>query len=214
MEKELKPDGKYYTKCIWVMLTVTAVLAAPTAIAHLLIRGAGGGPEAPVILWIVVGAVMAFLWAVVFPLVLLWVKSLEYLIYSDRITIHKGFLTKSQQNIPFRAVTDFVLKRTIYDRLLGIGSIQIQTAGQAQTATGYEGSLTGILEYEALQEELRSRVKNLSPVSEALATAEAPAGMANVQSGMAKGSAGSSDELLARILDEVREIKNSLVKKG
>ena len=38
-------------------------------------------------------------------------------------------LTKKEQNIPYRSITDFVLKRGPFDRYLGIGTIQVQTAG-------------------------------------------------------------------------------------
>lgn len=112
--------------------------------------------------------------------------------------MHKGILTKRQHNIPFRAITDFVLRRTVYDRALGIGSIQIQTAGQSQSASGYEGSLSGLLQYEMLQEELRNKIKDLSPLSESLTTAEP--------------QAKSSDVILAQILEEVRSIKDRLEK--
>lgn len=81
---------------------------------------------------------------------------LSYSYDNERITILKGILTKKQQNIPFRAITDFQLKRSLYDRLLGIGSIMIQTAGQGvQSATGYEGQLNGLLEWEPIYQHLR-----------------------------------------------------------
>ena len=53
-------------------------------------------------------------------------------------------MTKIQQNIPYRAITDYILHRSIYDRMLGLASIRIQTAGQIQTPTGYEGNLAGL----------------------------------------------------------------------
>ena len=53
---------------------------------------------------------------------------------------HKGILTKVQKNIPIR----------------------IQTAGQTQTPTGYEGNIARIVDWEGL-----------CPISESLATREA-----------------------------------------
>jgi hypothetical protein len=53
-------------------------------------------------------------------------------------------------------VTDFMLERTLYDRWLGIGSIKIQTAGQSQNQTGYEGKLAGLINWNKLHEKLRS----------------------------------------------------------
>ena len=89
----------------------------------------------------------------------MWVKNLKYFIESDRIRIHKGILTKIQQNIPYRAITDFQLHRSLYDRFLGIGSIRIQTAGQTQTPTGYEGNLAGLVDWNDQMIELRKFVK-------------------------------------------------------
>ncbi len=198
MENTLKPDRKYYAKCTWVTLTVSAVLAVLTAITHIIIHITGPVSDAPRVLWIITGIILAFVWFFIYPLVRVWVKNLCYIVYGDRITVHKGILTKRQHNIPFRAITDFVLRRTVYDRALGIGSIQIQTAGQSQSASGYEGSLSGLLQYEMLQEELRNKIKDLSPLSESLTTAEP--------------QAKSSDVILAQILEEVRSIKDRLEK--
>ena len=72
------------------------------------------------IIWIIAQVII---WAISIPIIKLWIKNLAYVIQDDRVTIHKGILTKTQQNIPYRSVTDFALKRTIYDRLLGLGSI-------------------------------------------------------------------------------------------
>ncbi|OPX33911.1 hypothetical protein B1H10_04785 [candidate division KSB1 bacterium 4484_188] len=79
----------------------------------------------------------------------------------DRITIHKGILTKVQQNIPYRSITDFILHRSLYDRFLGLASIRVQTAGQSTTATGYEGNVAGLLNWEPLIQDLRGRVKSV-----------------------------------------------------
>jgi uncharacterized membrane protein YdbT with pleckstrin-like domain len=76
-------------------------------------------------------------------------------------------LTKTRQNIPFRAITDFALVRTLYDRYLDIGSIKIQTAGKhISSSSAYEGNLAGLVNYEQLHTKLRERVKKLHPMSE------------------------------------------------
>lgn len=199
MEKTVKPDQKYYTKCVWVSLTLSGMVILITAIAHLIINLAGGDPLAPKVIWLVAAGIIGVIWIIIYPIVRLWVKNLSFTIYDDRITIFKGILTKRQQNIPFRAVTDFVLDRSIYDRVLGIGSIRIQTAGQSQSSTGYEGTLTGLVEYESLHEELRDEIKKLHPYSEALATREP--------------DAVSSGRVLPRILEEVRAIREMMEKK-
>ena len=198
MGKSVKPDKKYFTKCTWIVMTISCALIILVAVIHLIINLAEGNPQAIKIIWPIALGLVFLLWVIVYPIVRLWIKNLEYEILEDRITIHKGILTKTKQNIPLRSVTDFALSRTIYDRVLGIGSISIQTAGQSQSASGYEGSLQGLLDYESLHNELREKLKGLHPVSGSLTTDE-PAGK-------------PGDNLLGQILDELKKIRQEIEK--
>jgi uncharacterized membrane protein YdbT with pleckstrin-like domain len=173
MEKPLKPDRKYLIKVIWIFVTISAIFALLAAIVHLIVYLVDGDMQAAVILWIVILAIILALWVIGYPILYLWYKNLEYRVYEDRVCIHKGILTKTQQNIPFRAITDFALVRTLYDRFLDIGSIKIQTAGKhISSGSQYEGNLAGLINYEQLHTELRERVKKLHPVSETVTTRE------------------------------------------
>ncbi|MBD3178447.1 MAG: PH domain-containing protein, partial [Candidatus Latescibacteria bacterium] len=161
MDKRIKPDEKYFTKCIMVLTTVTAIIIVAAAIITLIIHLAGGNPLAIPIIWIVAVSAIVLIWIISLPLIRLWIKNLSYVINDDRITIYKGILTKKEQNIPFRAVTDFALNRGLYDRMLGIGSVLVQTAGQSQTASGYEGYLAGLLDYQTLYDDLREKLRKI-----------------------------------------------------
>jgi uncharacterized membrane protein YdbT with pleckstrin-like domain len=172
MEETIKPDKKLYTKTVWVLLTISAFIFAGVSITHLIIYIAGGDPKAPTVIWIISAIAILVIWLIVYPIAKLWIRNLAYLIQEDRVTIHKGILTKTHQNIPYRSVTDFILQRSLYDRFLGIGSIRIQTAGQSQSATGYEGNMAGLVEYEKLHNQLREKLRLLHPVSESLTTSE------------------------------------------
>ena len=157
----IKPDKKFYKKCLYILSTISVLTLVPIILLFALYI-LFNDPElkeistALSIIWIIAQVLLG---AISIPIIKLWIKNLEYIIQDDRITIHKGILTKTQQNIPYRSVTDFALKRTIYDRLLGIGSINIQTAGQSQSASGYEGSLIGLIDYENLHSELKEKLK-------------------------------------------------------
>jgi len=172
MEETIKPDKKLFTKTVWVLLTVSAFILAGVSIVHTIIYIADGDPNAPKVIWIIAVIAILVMWLIVYPIAILWIRNLSYLIQEDRITIHKGILTKTHQNIPYRSVTDFILQRSLYDRILGIGSIRIQTAGQSQSATGYEGNMAGLVEYEKLHNQLREKLRMLHPVSESLTTSE------------------------------------------
>ncbi len=197
METIIKPDKKYYTKNIWVIITISILIIISVAITNLIITIAGGDPTAKEILWwITLGCILG-LWIIGYPLSHLWIKNLSYVIREDRVTIHKGILTKTKQNIPYRAVTDFVLHRSLYDRFLGIGSIRVQTAGQSQTGTGYEGNLAGLLNYDNLHGELREKIKVLHPTSSG-----------NIQ----PKTSGTDSDVLEDILNELKKIRRNLDK--
>ncbi len=198
MENTIKPDPKYYTKCTWIHLTISATILIIAAIIHLIISLSSGGMEAITIIWLISIGFILVIWITSYPLIRLWIKNLSYLIYDDRVTIHKGILTKTQQNIPFRAITDFALERTIYDRILKIGSIKIQTAGQSTSPTGYEGKLSGLIDYEQLHADLREKIKYLHPISDSVTISEP--------------GIKSDNNILIQILSELKEIRRNLEK--
>ena len=196
MEEPLKPDRKYLVKGTWIFVSVSAVFAFFIALIHLIIYLANGDMEAAEILWIVYLSIIGAMWVIGFPVLYFWFKNLEYRVYEDRVSIHKGILTKTQQNIPFRAITDFALVRTLYDRFLDIGSIKIQTAGKhISSSSQYEGNLAGLADYEQLHTDLRERVKKLHPVSERVATSES--------------EKPADTEVWREMLKELREIRKN-----
>ena len=200
MEKSLKPDRNYLIKGIWIFITISAITVLIISIIHLIIFLANGDQRAILILWISTFATLFAMWAIGYPLLNLWFKNLEYMVYEDRVTVHKGILTKTKQNIPFRAITDFALVRTLYDRYLGIGSIKIQTAGQhISSGSQYEGNLAGLVNYDQLHSELRDKLKILHPVSESVAAKET----VKIPEG----------DVLKEILYELREIRKNLSEK-
>ena len=195
---DITPDRKLIIKQ-WYCLISTSIFAILIAGCILLLIKIIDGYlpySTQLIVGLITGGLIVLMWVITVPLVLLWIRNLSYRIEDDRITIIKGILTKVQQNIPYRAVTDFMLKRTLFDRFLGIGSICIQTAGQSQSPSGYEGKLSGLIEYISLHKQLRDKLKQLHPVGEAVATAEPVR--------------ADDASLLSQILVELRKIRKSL----
>ena len=198
MELSFKPDKKYFTKVLWIQLTITIFLLIIMAVIHVIISLSDGNLEAAYIIWAVGILLLLLMWIISTFISYLWIKNLEYVIREDRVNIHMGILTKTQKNIPFRAVTDFVLVRTLYDRILGIGSVKIQTAGQSTQPSGYEGKLGGLIDYEKWHTELRKRIESLHPVAEAVSTRE-PERL-------------SDEAILNQILVELKEIRKNTSK--
>jgi uncharacterized membrane protein YdbT with pleckstrin-like domain len=173
-------------------MTITVLLAVLAGVTHLVLALAVGDVDerslGVSLTWLVAGGLAVLLWLIGVPAVILWFRNLEYVIEEERIIIRKGVLTKIQQNIPMAMVTDFRLQRTLYDRALRLGSIQVQTAGQGTTATGYEGKMAGVSDWNTLHEDLRARIKSLDRRAR---------------------SETRPDEIHA-ILDEVQRIRRSL----
>ena len=196
---EIKPDKKLFTKQLYVLLTISFLVLLVAVILQITI------PLDPkilassvaAILWPIVFGVIFLLWFIAVPIVKLWINNLTYFIDDDRITIHKGILSKIKQNVPYRAITDFQLHRSLYDRFLGIASIKLQTAGQSPTATGFEAKLAGLIDWDNLLEKLRAKVKMLYPQTGVSA---------------ADSTALTDKEILQNILDELKEIRTILSK--
>jgi uncharacterized membrane protein YdbT with pleckstrin-like domain len=197
MENSIKPDPKYFVKSMWILATLSGVFILMAGVLSLIFVLTPGDPFAVPITWICAAGAIILKWLISYPIIVLWIKNLEYVIYDDRVSIHKGILTKTVQNIPFRAITDFALVRTLYDRALGIGSIKIQTAGMSmQSGSKYEGSLSGLIDFESLHADLRARISSLHPGTDTATTVDS-----------AKPAPGNT---LEEILKELKEIRRSL----
>ena len=196
---EIKPDKKLFTKQLYVLLTISFLILLVATILQVTIpfdpKISANGVAA--LLWPIVFGVIFLLWLIAVPIIKLWIKNLSYYIDDDRITIHKGILSKIKQNVPYRAITDFQLHRSLYDRALRIGSIRVQTAGQKPNATGYEAILSGLVDWDRLLEQLREKVKMLYPKTGSVATGS---------------SLSTEKEILQNILDELKDIRTILSK--
>jgi uncharacterized membrane protein YdbT with pleckstrin-like domain len=197
---EIKPDKKLLTKQWYILLTISFFIVLFAVLLQILIPISPEvtSGQAAAILWPITLGVIILLWIISAPIIILWINNLGYYIDEDRITIHKGILSKIKQNVPYRAITDFQLHRSLYDRALGIGSIRIQTAGQRPSATGYEANLAGLVGWEELLEQLRGKVKKLYP--QALASTKESSGL-------------TEKEILNGVLEELREIRKLLARR-
>ena len=199
MENTIKPDKKYQTAQLLILSVLSSLIIIGAVVLNIIIYlEAGSDSDGIMVIWLLCLGLISIMWIVSFPLIYLWIKNLSYFIHDDRITIQSGIITKKEQNIPYRSITDFVLARGPFDRILGIGTIKIQTAGQSTSATGYEGSLSGLLDYEPIHTDLREKLKSLHPISESITTSE------SVKQ--------SDDSILVQILGELKEIRRNTEK--
>jgi uncharacterized membrane protein YdbT with pleckstrin-like domain len=139
--------------------------------------------------------------------VMLWCgpyyRSLSYEICEDEVIVHAGVLTRTVKHVPYRTVTNITVKRGLVDRWLGMGTLEIQTAGMSGT-TGVEQVLAGLENaqevYALVAAELRRFRSAMAPTA------------AEVESEVSEADVPA--EVLNALLVEVRAIRRSLEKRN
>lgn len=97
-----------------------------------------------------------------FILVHYYFKMLEYEILDTEFVIRRGVITRTKTIIPFRTITNLLIKQGPLDRLFGISTILIQTAGESKS-NNPEGKIVGIYYPHKLLEEILNLVRLLDP---------------------------------------------------
>jgi membrane protein YdbS with pleckstrin-like domain len=109
--------------------------------------------------WYVVSSVFWFL-----PILIaipLYIRSFEYSVISKagttmpEIYVKKGLVNVTKKHVPFRTITNIASRAGPIDRLFGIGTVEIQTAGfsgGAQAGRSPEEKLEGITFYEQVRD--------------------------------------------------------------
>jgi uncharacterized membrane protein YdbT with pleckstrin-like domain len=100
----------------------------------IVIAGAGAflaGKVDGTLRWIVLGIALALLvWLVVIPF-LTWISS-QYVITNRRIITRSGILARRGRDMPLSKVNDVSFSYGVIDRMLGCGTIDVQSAGENQ----------------------------------------------------------------------------------
>lgn len=123
-------------------------------------------------------------------------RSISYELTDQEIIVRKGIFTKSESVVPYHMVTNAALKRGPLDRWLGIGTVEVHTAGFSQQATP-EAHLSGLQEYESLHQELLTALHRFRQ------------GVAATKPAVPSGAALPQDsaQLLQAILEELKALR-------
>ena len=78
-----------------------------------------------------IGYLLAFVvvWGVAIFVRYMNLKHRNYNFFKDRAEFQEGFLNIDQKTVPYDKVTDITLRKTVWDRLFGTGTITVATAG-------------------------------------------------------------------------------------
>ena len=123
-------------------------------------------------------------------------STINYSLSTEEIIVRRGLITRSQKIVTYRTITNLDIKRSFYDQLLGIGSIEVQTAGFSGNQSGPEERLDGLtlFQIDQIQSLIMRRVRSV------------------------KGSPGlsqdedftSESDILIAMLSEIKELRKTM----
>jgi uncharacterized membrane protein YdbT with pleckstrin-like domain len=191
--KSYKPSPRYLVK-LCVGITIAAWLSI---IGTLFLALAIPDREATIMFGLMALA-QVVVWVVALILSAPYYASLGYEIQDDEVIVDVGIITHSVKHVPYRTVTNVVVRRDIFDRwFFGLGSLHIQTAGMSGQS-GAEEKLVGLTNvqeaYDMVVTELRRFRGGMAPTA---AEVEPEAGLA-------------SADALSAILGELKAIRKAL----
>jgi uncharacterized membrane protein YdbT with pleckstrin-like domain len=73
-------------------------------------------------------AAIVLIWFVLVP-VLVW-KTTHYVITTHRVLIRTGVLNHHGRDIPLQRINDVAFEQTLFDRIIGAGTLQVESAGE------------------------------------------------------------------------------------
>lgn len=176
MEQVFQPSGKLPHKYILrVLLALAPGLGWVFVIIYLLANA----------LWVIVAVV----------LIPPYCKTISYHLGEDELVVRRGLVTRAEDTVPYAMITNIGVRRSPLDRLLGLGSLAVHTAGFSGQSSAPEAKLVGLEDWGAVQVAIldaarKSRRHEEPPVS----------------------ALGSEDEtaLLKEMLQEIRGLRADL----
>ena len=199
----LRPDVRLQQKLLLIVL-LAAAFGVLVGFLFLALIFTDVEIDNPILVALVISVAANALWFV--PTLLLippYCRSLQYEIQDDEVIVRGGIITKSVKHVPFRTVTNLTVMQGPLDRLFGIGTLNIQTAGMSGQ-TGAEESLVGLPNFREIYEQVAAALRryrgSLSP--------------AQSEEEFVPPAAGGDNQLLEEILQELQGIRAALERDG
>ncbi len=155
--------------------------------------------------WMIIGNLVWLIPAEI--LTPIYINRIEYSVISEsgesmpEIYVKKGILTITRKHVPFRTITNISSNAGVFDRLFGLGSVSVETAGYSGTKqSGPEEKLEGIRFYEEVRDFILNELRKFRTP---YATTTEP------DKAVPRGP-GLDDEMLITL----REIRDLLKEKG
>jgi putative membrane protein len=200
MTREYAAAPRYRTK-LYLSLTIIAVLVqlGASLLAGLISLDRSEGPRTGLVVLIIITGLNGLWWLPMMIWCGFYARSLRYEIGEEQVIVHQGVLTRAVKHVPYRTITNLTVRRGVLDRWLGLGTLDIQTAGMSGTHQP-EQSLAGLVDADEVYERVVARLDRYR------------GGMAPTQA--ETDAPRSADETLAALLAEVRAIREALEQNG
>ena len=89
----------------------------------------------------------------------IYTRTMQFEIYSNEVVVKKGVINRTEKHVPYRTVTNISTRFGLFDKIFGIGTVEIETAGKAGRQSGPEEKIEGITNFVEIRnnvlEELR-----------------------------------------------------------
>jgi uncharacterized membrane protein YdbT with pleckstrin-like domain len=196
--QSITPDRKYLFKMRLIATVVALAILAGGVLLGTILALTGeirlGGAIALALITVVLNGLW---WLIALILSGPYYHSLRYEVQDDEVVVNVGIWTKSVKHVPYRTVTNIQVKRDVVDRWLGVGTLNIQTAGMSGQ-TGAEERLVGLSDVQGVYESVVRELRRFR------------GGMAPTQAGVEVEPTAAPMAGLGEILAEVRAIRRAL----
>ena len=200
--RTVKPDPKYLLRMRLVAtLVALAIVFGGILMAVFLVATAEMRWRGALALVSVNFVLNVCWWLVALILTGPYYRSLRYEIQDDEVVVNVGIWTKSVKHVPYRTVTNLQVKRDVVDRLLGLGTLNIQTAGMSGQK-GAEERLVGLSNVQEVYDSVAVELRRFR------------GGMAPTQADVEMEPAAALPGGLGEILAEDRAIRKALEERG
>jgi len=193
-----RPSPQYLIK-LWLTIMVVALLILVSGIllAWLMGHDSDIGTRGAMIVAVVITVLDLVWWLPAMLLAVPYFRSLSYEVQDDEVIMRVGIVTKSVKHVPYRTVTNLAVKRGILDRLFGLGTLNIQTAGMSGT-TGAEESLVGLANVQEVYALVATELRRFRGA------------MAPTAAGVEVETVAATADTLSALLAEVQAIRKTL----
>jgi uncharacterized membrane protein YdbT with pleckstrin-like domain len=147
VEIHLHPHWKAMVRPVFFLVVIVAALAA----AGVFLAGKGTTQNVGFLVVAAVGLVL-FVWLTVWP----WLKwrTTHYVFTNERVIMREGVFSREGRDIPLNRVNDVSFQHSFFERLLGAGTLTIESAGERGQVV-----LTDIPRVEKIQSQLYELVE-------------------------------------------------------